>query len=215
VVAAVTLLLRRSRERLSWSWAAVLSWGGLRGALSMVLALSLAHDFHHRQLLVTMTFGVVLLSILVQGLTMAPVLRWLHLVSDSSARRPYDRGRGELLAARAARRVLDRLGHEGAVPSDVVETLRQQYDERAHAAEQEILRLYGERSEFRDQALEQIRQELLLVERDAVVRAARGEIITATVAGELTAEIDARRTKQLRDSTSADEHPSDGRDKPA
>lgn len=74
VVAGVTGLLRRSRERLPWTWALALSWGGLRGALSMVLALSLGSAFPHRHLLVTMTFGVVILSILAQGLTMAPLL---------------------------------------------------------------------------------------------------------------------------------------------
>src|SRR5262249_20197554 len=45
VVLAVTTLLRRTRERIPWRWAPVLTWSGLRGALSMVLALSLSRDF--------------------------------------------------------------------------------------------------------------------------------------------------------------------------
>ena len=57
----------------------MLSWGGLRGALPMVLVLSLP-GFPHRELLVSMTFGVVMLSILVHGLTMSPLLRWLGIV---------------------------------------------------------------------------------------------------------------------------------------
>jgi monovalent cation:H+ antiporter, CPA1 family len=79
VIYLTTALLRRSRERMPWSWSAVLTWGGLRGALSMVLALGLAADFPHRDLVVTMTFGVVIVSILLQGLTMAPLLRRLGL----------------------------------------------------------------------------------------------------------------------------------------
>ena len=55
----------------------MLTWGGLRGALSMVLALGLPPEFPRRDLLVTMTFGVVLVSILIQGATAGPLLRAL------------------------------------------------------------------------------------------------------------------------------------------
>ena len=61
------------------SWAAVLTWGGLRGALSMVLALSLPRDFSHREMILHMTFGVVLLTLLVQGLTIKPLMRRVGL----------------------------------------------------------------------------------------------------------------------------------------
>ena len=66
------------------SWAAVLSWGGLRGGLSMVLALSLPRDFGHRDLILHVTFGVVLLTLLVQGLTVKPLLRAVGLASDKA-----------------------------------------------------------------------------------------------------------------------------------
>lgn len=61
------------------SWAMVLTWGGLRGGLSMVLALSLPRDFSHREMILHMTFGVVLLTLLVQGLTIKPLLRSVGL----------------------------------------------------------------------------------------------------------------------------------------
>jgi CPA1 family monovalent cation:H+ antiporter len=74
VIYLTTALLRGTRERMPWRWSAILTWSGLRGALSMVLVLGLAPTFPRRNLLVTMTFGVVVLSILLQGLTMAPLL---------------------------------------------------------------------------------------------------------------------------------------------
>ncbi len=64
------------------SWAAVLCWGGLRGGLSMVLALSLPRDFGHRDLILHVTFGVVLLTLLVQGLTIKPLLRAVGLAGS-------------------------------------------------------------------------------------------------------------------------------------
>lgn len=63
------------------SWATVLTWGGLRGGLSMVLALSLPGDFAQRDLILHVTFGVVLLTLLVQGLTIKPLLRRVGLVN--------------------------------------------------------------------------------------------------------------------------------------
>src|SRR6266550_1616763 len=79
IIVVVVALLSRTEERLPKNWSWPLSWGGLRGALSMVLALSLPADFPQRNLLISMTFGVVVLSILIQGLTIAPMLRRLNI----------------------------------------------------------------------------------------------------------------------------------------
>lgn len=54
-----------------------LFWGGLRGALSLALALGLPLDLPHRAEIITVTFGVVAFSIFVQGLTMKPLLQSL------------------------------------------------------------------------------------------------------------------------------------------
>jgi CPA1 family monovalent cation:H+ antiporter len=85
VVFLATAFLRWTREAIPWRWSVVLTWGGLRGALSMVLALALDPEFPHREIIVTMTFGVVLLSIVLQGITTEPLLRVLGLTRDGSA----------------------------------------------------------------------------------------------------------------------------------
>jgi CPA1 family monovalent cation:H+ antiporter len=85
VVYLVSFVLRRTRERMPWSWSAVLTWGGLRGSLSMVLALALPGSFPHRESIVTMTFGVVILSLFVQGLSIARLLRWLGIQDTETA----------------------------------------------------------------------------------------------------------------------------------
>ena len=66
-------------ERLPKGWTAVLSWSGLRGSLAMVLALSLPPEMPQRDFVIEMTLGVVVLSILVQGLTAAPLLKRLGI----------------------------------------------------------------------------------------------------------------------------------------
>jgi len=79
VVAIVTLLVNRTDERIPRGWPAVLTWGGLRGALSVVLALGLDPDVPNRSLLQVMTFGVVVASLTLQGLSMRWVLRRARL----------------------------------------------------------------------------------------------------------------------------------------
>jgi CPA1 family monovalent cation:H+ antiporter len=79
VVAGVAVLLGRTRERVPFGWVSVLTWGGLRGALSMVLALSLPFDFPHRAQLIAMTYGVVLLSLVLQGMSMPWLIQRLQL----------------------------------------------------------------------------------------------------------------------------------------
>lgn len=87
VVLIVERVLSRTREKIPPRWSAVLAWGGLRGALSMVLALGVAARLAERQLVVDLTFGVVLLTILVQGPTMTPVLRWANAIEKREGAR--------------------------------------------------------------------------------------------------------------------------------
>ncbi|MGH2386791.1 MAG: cation:proton antiporter [Chloroflexota bacterium] len=63
-------------------WAPVLAWAGLRGAVSLAAVLSLPAHLADRDLLLTLTFGVVLFTVLAQGLTIGPLLHRLGLVSD-------------------------------------------------------------------------------------------------------------------------------------
>ena len=57
----------------------VLFWGGLRGAVALAAALSLPVDFPYRLQLMAMTYGVVLFTLLAQGMTIAPLVRVLRV----------------------------------------------------------------------------------------------------------------------------------------
>ncbi len=61
-----------------WNWNHILFWGGLRGTIPIILMLQLP-DFQYRSLFLTATFGIVLFSIIVQGLTIEPLLKRLKL----------------------------------------------------------------------------------------------------------------------------------------
>jgi CPA1 family monovalent cation:H+ antiporter len=79
VVLLTTALVRRTRERLPLAWSVVLTWGGLRGALSLVLALALPETLAARSAIITLTAGVVVVSLIGQALTMAPLLARLGI----------------------------------------------------------------------------------------------------------------------------------------
>jgi len=68
-----------------WSWAHVLFWGGLRGSIPIALLLGLPSDMPYRQELVVAGFGVVLFSLVVQGITVKPLLVILGLTREDSA----------------------------------------------------------------------------------------------------------------------------------
>jgi len=63
----------------------LLVWGGLRGALALALALSLPAALPERDNAISVTFAVVAFSILVQGLTMTPMLRYFGELGQRSA----------------------------------------------------------------------------------------------------------------------------------
>jgi monovalent cation:H+ antiporter, CPA1 family len=188
----VALALRRTREKFPLSWATVLTWGGLRGALSMVLVLGLPEDFPHRELVVSMTFGVVILSILVQGLTMGPLMRRLGLVAASEARAEHERLRGLIRGGRAALAEIARMEREQSFSKDVVDELRQAYEARLQAAEAAATDLHlRSESLLAEDRLVAMRQ-ALIVEKDAVLAAHRSGQIGEEGFERLIADIDAR-----------------------
>lgn len=75
----------RSRWAIPFGVQHILWWGGLRGALGLALALSLPPSLAYRSEILVATFGVVVFSVVVQGLTMPFVLKKLKFTPDESS----------------------------------------------------------------------------------------------------------------------------------
>ena len=71
------ILLLRYKLKFERNAVAILTWGGLRGGLSVALALSLGPEMH-RDEFVLITYLIVIFSILVQGLTIGPLTKRLQ-----------------------------------------------------------------------------------------------------------------------------------------
>lgn len=91
---------------ISWQSQTVLWWGGLRGSVSVALALSVPESLAERDDIIAIIFGVMLFTLLVQGLSMKPILQALDLLGDQPLRQNFI----QQIARRVAlSRVLDEL----------------------------------------------------------------------------------------------------------
>ena len=80
VIYPISWFFSRGRLRISGPYQHIMFWGGLRGALGLALALGLPPSIPFRDQIVSVAFAVVAFSVIVQGLTMAPLLRRLDLL---------------------------------------------------------------------------------------------------------------------------------------
>ena len=79
-------MFARSRWRIPYPQQHVLWWGGLRGALALALVLALPPDTLYHDEIVIAAFGVVTFSVIVQGVTMGALLRWVDLEGPGQSR---------------------------------------------------------------------------------------------------------------------------------
>ena len=70
--------IAETNPALAWRLAFLVGWSGLRGAVSLAAALALPLDFPARNLILLLTFAVILATLVGQGLTLPLVVRWLH-----------------------------------------------------------------------------------------------------------------------------------------
>ncbi len=106
----------------------LIAWCGMRGIVTLAAALALPDGspdaaFPHRDLIVFCAFCVVLSTLVLQGMTLGPLLRWLGLHDDGSVERELNIAREE--TARAALRSL-----ENQEPASAATLLRREYQAR-------------------------------------------------------------------------------------
>jgi CPA1 family monovalent cation:H+ antiporter len=111
----------------SWRETTVVGWAGMRGAVSLAAALALPQDFPQRDLIIFLTFGVIVATLVGQGLTLPPLIRRLGLVTRDQ--------QDLLLTAEARRRLtvvalchIDDVSQTDQFPGEVVDRLRAGYE---------------------------------------------------------------------------------------
>lgn len=82
IVVVASAFSTQRHEHIPRAWQGVMTWGGLKGALSLVLALALPADLADRDTIISMTAGTVVISLLVQAVSMPLMLRRLKVAAE-------------------------------------------------------------------------------------------------------------------------------------
>lgn len=186
-------LLRRLGQQLPASWAHVLTWGGLRGSLSMVLVLGLPLDFEGRELLIHLVFGTVSASLFLQGLTVGPLLAKLGISTGADDHRiAVETDRARVLGVVAAHHHLRELEHEGALDHGSARAIATWFEQRRQTAEARVGERLGEHDTLAAQRTGEALLQLLDIEREAIRHAARIEVVHQDSAEVALSDIDER-----------------------
>src|SRR5262245_22334089 len=186
--------LRRRDPSPPWTWIFVLSFTGVRGVVSLAAALAIpltlanGAPFPHRDLILFITFGVILLTLVGLGLMLPPGIRWLKLGHDREAEEEQEYGR-ELIARHEAMEAALRQVEE---------------DARARGLSDDRLALARARHEARSQQFPRtvdegwdaarlgahVRMDLITAERDYINRLLREGKITDETRRKIERELD-------------------------
>lgn len=172
-------------------WRHLMFWGGLRGALVMALALSLPLDFPDREVVINMTFGVVLFTLLVPGLTMEPMVRLLGMAPKRESLNRYQECQGLLLAYRAELQALDKFRDEGRVSEAAHGKWKQDLEQNLAHLSSELETLQVSDSSLNEMQDNQIRMKLLEQRKDCLTELVKQGTLNEDSAHHLQVDIDA------------------------
>ena len=191
VVYALTWLINRRTQTVSRPYQHVLFWGGLRGAISLALVLSLPASLADRELLRVMAFGVVLFTLLGQGTTMQFLLTRLGLIQRAEEKLEFERRHGRLMATRAARDRLEQLYREGTISEPAWQQIAPDLERQIQVHLDAQHELLGQHPVLQAEELEDAKREGLRTQRATLATLLRDGVISERTYEELITEIDA------------------------
>lgn len=139
---ALPALIRRRQA--SWAESTLTAWAGMRGAVSLAAVLTLplvlpdGGPFPQRDLVIFVTFVVILVTLLGQGLTLPLLARRLPGARSEADQDDVDEARARLDAAHAAMACLDRMHQEHTGRDEVVDQLRRRVHNRIQSADEQL-----------------------------------------------------------------------------
>ena len=188
-----------------WQATFVLSWAGLRGVISLAAAAALPADVPQRNLLVFLTFTTVLGTLLVQGLTLPWLIRWLRVRAGPDEERAdvVAQAAAQQAASEAGLRRLDELAADdpAGAPAEVVERLRRLAGYRQAGARERVPEGQpGEQAEpSPSAAFRRLRREMTTAERAEFIRLRDERQIDDEVLDEVLHHLDLEEAMLSRD----------------
>jgi Na+/H+ antiporter len=175
-------------RRGNWQARTVVGWAGMRGAVSLAAALALPSDFPQRNLLIFLTFAVIFVTLVFQGLTLPWLINVLGVHDDG--REEQEELKARLMASKAALARIDELEGEAWTRDDTIERMRASYTYRKRRLAARAGKIEDDGYEDRSTAYQTIVREVLEAQRREIVRMRNEGSISNDVMHRLERELD-------------------------
>ncbi|KUG09051.1 Na+/H+ antiporter [Solirubrum puertoriconensis] len=201
------LLSRRIRAQeplTTWRLVTVVAWTGMRGVVSLAAALALpllaspGVPFPHRDLILFLTFVVIFCTLVLQGLSLRPLIRWLGLPPDRSLEQEEHRVR-LALATNSVEYLESHYGF-GRVPEEVLSQMKTRYEIRIQRLHNRAGGVVASRLDSKHLAqYENLLEDLIRMERERVQQWRASEEVNEEVLRKLENELDLEESRLMLD----------------
>ena len=191
------LLFNKLRERdpcPKWQHVTIVAWTGMRGVVSLAAALAVpltiqdGSPFPGRDLILFLTFIVILATLVVQGLSLPPLIRWLGIQDDGSMEKE-ERG-ARLKANQAALARLNEIAGRDLAKADVLQRLRIEYEDHIRQVEGAEPETAGTSLRLFSLEYERLSLEALQFERRTIIQLRNQDVISDEVLRRIQRDID-------------------------
>lgn len=201
-VYSLSALLSAAGQLIPQTWRHVLVWSGLRGALSMAMVLGISSAVPERDALIPVIFGVVLISLVGQGMTIEPLVAKLGLSREKCDLEPYQLLLGENMSLRMAVEELDRNVRQGAISQAVRDQMVDQLNLKRQENEQSIAALRMSDENIAADEMKKAERIVLTAQKMAFHNAARNGIMEWNAAAKLISKLEEE--QEMREERSRD-----------
>ncbi|MGJ7918997.1 Na+/H+ antiporter [Neobacillus sp. LXY-4] len=164
------------------SWKHVINWGGLKGSLSIALVLSLPRNFEGREEILILAFSVVLFSLVIQGLSVKPLLSWLGVNKKEEGFNEYEQLIAQAYRLESAINEINKTKKDLYMTENVTKGLIQQYEQELLDMKNEIDVLFQKYPELKVKQQEMLHKQSLYAQHEAIERLLKEEVISSEVA---------------------------------
>ncbi|CAL9454326.1 putative Na(+)_H(+) exchanger [Streptomyces sp. enrichment culture] len=170
--------IRKREDNPTWKGAFIISWAGMRGVVSLAIAFSIpqtihgGEDFPGRNLILFLTFTTVIGTLVVQGLTLPPLIGLLHLPGRDAQAETLAEANAQAQASRAAEQRLDELltDERNALPEPLADRLRSVLERRRNAVWERLGQPNPITGETADDTYRRLAREMIGAEREVFVK---------------------------------------------
>ncbi|MEV8594775.1 Na+/H+ antiporter [Streptomyces sp. NPDC052012] len=198
--------IREREGRPGWKAPFVIAWAGMRGVVSLAIAFSIpltadGEDFPQRNLLLFLTFTTVIGTLVVQGLTLPPLIRLLRFPGRDAQAETLAEANAQAQASRAAERRLEELlaDERNALPGPLADRLRTVLERRRNAVWERLGQTNPVTGESVDDTYRRLAREMISAERAVFVRLRDGRYIDDEMLRTLLRRLDLEEAAAFRE----------------